>query len=214
MSWNQIQSYILAPKFKEVCYNIARRSGLHDDLYQELILTLLEKIKAQKEPLLRAWENKYIDWYIVSTADRIFRSNHSTIAAMRFTSNSTGDTETVYSFTEKEIEVEYDDMVKLCESELGKQYWYNAQLFAQYVFKDQSIREIESRTMIPRNSIHRTLKETKKMIGKNIFKKNPATLLKLTGSHSSRELSKATGIPRSTLYDMVKKANKVKSVAV
>lgn len=162
--WNQIRSYILAPKFKEVCCNIAKRSGLHDDLYQELILTLLEKIKAEKEPLLKAWENKYIDWYIVSTADRIFRSNHSTIAAMKFTSNSTGDTEAVYSFQEKEIEVEFDEMVKLCESELGKEYWYNARLFSQYAYQDHSIRKIEKKTGIPRNSIHRTLKETRERL--------------------------------------------------
>lgn len=170
-NWTKIGTYILDPKFKEVCCNIAKRSGLHDDLYQELILTLLEKIHSQKAPLLRAWENSYIDWYIVSTADRIFRSNHSNLSKMRYTSNSTGDTEAVYSFAEKEVEVEYDEMVKLCESELAEQYWYNARLFTQYVYQDNSIRKIERKTGIPRNSIHRTIKETRERLRESITAK-------------------------------------------
>lgn len=171
MIWNQISAYVLQPKFKEVCSNIAKRSGLHDDLYQELILTLLEKIHSQKEPLLRAWENNYIDWYIVSTADRIFRSNHSNLSKMRYTSNSTGDTEAVYSFTEAEVEVEFDEMIKLCESELAEQYWYNMKLFSQYVFQDNSIRKIQAKTGIPRNSIHRIIKETRETLRESISAK-------------------------------------------
>jgi RNA polymerase sigma factor (sigma-70 family) len=167
MSWNKISVYILQPKFKELCCNIAKRSGLHDDLYQELILTLLEKIESHKEPLLKAWENKYIDWYIVSTADRIFRSNHSVVSQLRFVSTSTGSTE-VQSHDETEAEIEFDSMVKLCETELAKEYWYNSQLFRQYAYQDNSIRKIEKKTGIPRNSIHRTLKETRERLRETI----------------------------------------------
>lgn len=200
--WNDIRTYILDPKFKEVCCNIAKRSGLHDDLYQELMLTLLEKIHAQKQPLLIAWQGKYIDWYIVSTADRIFHSSHGTIRDMRDTSTGTGGIsdadgvvrlletnpeitfdELAYShynyskfysnstgsvavsqYIEAETEKEFEEMVTLCETQLGKEYWYNARLFAQYVFQDSSIRKIEKKTGIPRNSIHRTLKETRERL--------------------------------------------------
>lgn len=170
MVWTNIATYILAPKFKEVCCNIAKRSGLADDLYQELILTLLEKIESQKEPLLRAWENKYIDWYIVSTADRIFRSNHSVVAQLRFVSTSTGSTE-AQRHDEMETEIEFEQMTKLCETELAKEYWYNSQLFRQYVYQDSSIRKIEKKTGIPRNSIHRTLKETRERLRESVSSK-------------------------------------------
>lgn len=240
--WTEISKYILHPKFKEVCTNIAKRSGLHDDLYQELILTLLEKIKAEKEPLLRAWENKYLDWYIVSAAHTIFHSkNGSNFSKLRqfhpelknmdsrayqienstetyeydqfkYNSNSTGDTQATFQQTDNEIE--FDEMIRLCETELAGQYWYGARLFAQYVFEDSSIRKIEQKTMIPRNSIHRTLKDTKKMIVKNIFKKKWDTLLQTKGKQSIRDFSHQTGIPKSTLHRMVTKAEKLKLAAV
>lgn len=238
--WDNIRQYILDPKFKEVCCNIAKRSGLSDDLYQEVVLSMLEKVHNHRAPIMKAWENNYLDWYIVSAAHTIFHSkNGSTFSKLRdfhcelvnnegrayntenstetfeygqsgkYSSNSTGDTQA--SYQQSDDEKDFEEMVTLCESELGKQYWYNAKLFSQYVFKKQSIREIETRTMIPRNSIHRTLKETRKTISKKILKKNPATIQQFKQSQSLREFAKVTGIPRSTLYDMIKKANKLKS---
>lgn len=166
--WTEIAKYILSSKFKEVCSNITRkgyRSELSDDLYQEVILSMLEKVHNQSAPILRAWENNYIDWYIVSAAHNIFISNNgSNFAKLKYVSSSTGDTNVQYVATDTEGEVEYDEMIKLCESELAEQYWYNARLFAQYVYQDSSIRKIEKKTGIPRNSIHRTLKETRERL--------------------------------------------------
>ncbi len=173
--WEQIREYITQPKFQKLCVNIAKKSGLSDDLYQELMLSLLEKIERKDAALHRSFTTvpPYIDWYIVGTAHRMFHGNRTVMNKYRWSySNSTGFTDIVDTSAEsKEQEEIFDSMLRLCEKELGEQYWYNKELLKQYVFVDESIRAIEKKTGIPRNSIHRTLKQTREALRKIVEEK-------------------------------------------
>lgn len=163
--WDDIRSHILHPEYKQVCNNIAGTSHLRDDLYQELMLILLEGIEKKSPSILSAWNGDYIKHYIIKTADNLFHGKYTVIAKQRFVADTTGVPEFVDNYqVVHEHEQENELLVKQVQHELTNGYWYNGMLFTKYALEKKTIRDIAKETGIPRATIHKAIQRTRKKV--------------------------------------------------
>lgn len=176
--WSRIKEELSHRRFRDLCATIATKNNLGNlsqDLYQDVVLLMLEKVEAGNEKLLHAWENGYFDYYMVGTVRNMFWRRRTFIG--KYYSNLTGmvefTEEVTTTATDEVSQVSEEDIEKIvtsCEKALENEHWYNRALFNQHVQGNESLREIESKTRIPRTSIQRTIAETKKRIFTSIKK--------------------------------------------
>lgn len=161
---SDIRSHITNPKFKDVCMNIAKKTQLGDDLYQELMLCLLEKIMSKNAAIIKAWKGGYIDWFIIRIAHVMFNGNRTVMDKyFTYTSDLTDDIATI-----QDTNNDYENTIRICNEELDKIYWYNSKLFRQYTFEGDSVRTISQKTGIPYPTIHKDIVETRKCISNRV----------------------------------------------
>jgi len=138
-------------ELKQICRKIG--GNLADDLFQELMLILLEY---DKEKLLSIYNKGYYKWFLVKTLTNQFNSNSSPFAK---------------KYRPKEIDFvltsEYDHNIDILidkiDKQLNKLHWYDRELFKAYV-ESGSYRKLSKQTDIPFNSISRTVNYVKTYI--------------------------------------------------
>jgi hypothetical protein len=138
-------------ELKQICRKIG--GNLADDLFQELMLILLEY---DKEKLLSIYNKGYYKWFLVKTLTNQFNSNSSPFAK---------------KYRPKEIDFiltsDYDHNIDILidkiDKQLNKLHWYDRELFKAYV-ESGSYRKLSKQTDIPFNSISRTVNYVKTYI--------------------------------------------------
>lgn len=191
--WDQIACKITDLRYYQVCVNIAGRLGIADDLHQEVMLTLCEKIHSQSPTLADAFQKKYIDWYVISTARNLFQYNsafrrkyrYDITGAVFFTGEDSTDLdiendESIHTreMNGKHFEIADDDVTfqmvdmehlyEICVDEFGKIDWYNYELFRLHSMEGLSVRAIEKQTGIPKTSVHQSIMSTREALAKRV----------------------------------------------
>ena len=142
-------------ELKQICKKIG--GNLADDLFQELMLILLEY---NPEKLVSIYNKGYYKWFLVKTLTNQFNSNSSPFAK---------------KYRPKEIDFiiseDYNHEIDLTIDKINKQleklHWYDRELFKAYI-DSGSYRKLSKQTNIPFNSISRTVNHVKDFIRDNI----------------------------------------------
>lgn len=145
-------------EYKDLCRNITKGNPLHEDLFQELILTLCEKDPAKIEDLHGKGELK---WFIIKILQNQYKSTSSKFYKqnIQFSQRSSE----LNDEPEKDNqEDELNDIIQVVEAEAKKETfeksseWYENKLFRSYL-KETSLRKLERKTDISRNAITNTI---------------------------------------------------------
>jgi hypothetical protein len=141
-------------ELKKICKKIG--GNLSDDLYQELMVILLEY---NKQKLIEIYNKGYYKYFLVKTLTNQFNSNSSPFNKL---------------YRPKEVEVisyDYDLNIDILaakiEDKLNELHWYDKELFKAYLISG-SYRKLSKQTNIPFNSISRTVNHVKNFIRNNL----------------------------------------------
>lgn len=155
-----INSIVQTGEIKDVCQNVAKNSGLAQDLYNEVILIFCEM---PSEKLIKVYNSGYFKFYAVRIVLNTFNSNTSPFSRkykhFEKKQEISGDT---YQ-QENEYEHEKDEKIGWIESEMEKLSWYEARLFREYLDAG-SCRKLSAKTGIPFQSIWKTVSEVRKKL--------------------------------------------------
>lgn len=152
--------------FKQICNKIANRAELADDLYQHIILEILED-KAGKIRI--AYQNNQLKFYFVRLALNQYRSTNTSTFSKLYRQY-----EPVFEYLPIQYETnedQYDEdedkahelEYKLTKELIEERGWYHAKLFELYL-EYGNLRALSKATKIPLVSIHQSIKETKKYV--------------------------------------------------
>ena len=156
MTWHELINQTAKDKeIKSICRKIG--GNLADDLYQELMIIILEY---NKEKLLDIYNKGYYKWFIVKTLTNQFNSNSSPF-------NKKYRPKELDYLPEHTYDKNIDILINKIEVELNKLHWYDKELFKAYITSG-SFRKLEKLTGIPFASINRTVNNVKNRIRDNI----------------------------------------------
>ena len=156
MNWHEIINQTAKDKeIKSICKKIG--GNLSDDLYQELMVIILEY---PKEKLVEIYNKGYFKFFIVRTLTNQFNSNSSPFNKLY----RLKEIEELPTFEyDKNIDVLYHKVNNI----LDKLHWYDRELFKAYI-EAGSYRKLSKITDIPFNSISRTINHVKSIIRNNL----------------------------------------------
>jgi DNA-directed RNA polymerase specialized sigma24 family protein len=160
-------------EYKRICKRIADGNPLYEDLYQELILLLLEYDAAKLEGI---YDRGELNWFIVGCLNNMYRSNRSGFHAkyrhhqhnaelsydLADGGKRTGWTEPYASYN-PELDRLYDDVT----AELKQLSWYEQELFRSYL-REGSVRKLAAKTDIPYRTIGLTVMKVRNKITKKV----------------------------------------------
>lgn len=148
---NLIKKICSDKEIKKTCKKIG--GDLSDDLYQELIIIILEY---NKQSLLDIESKGYLNWFIVKILTNQFRSNSSYFSKLY-------RPKPVLILPDVDYVEQVDNDINFIESELNKVHWYESKLMKEYI-KMGSYRKLSAETGIPFTSISRTINKVKDKI--------------------------------------------------
>lgn len=140
---------------KQICKKIG--GNLSDDLFQELMIILLEY---DKQKLVDIYNKGYYKWFIVKTLTNQFNSNSSPF-------NKKYRPKDIDYIVTDNYDYSIDVSIDKINKELDKLEWYNRELFKAYL-EYGSYRKLSKQTGIPFNSISRTINYVKNYIRNNL----------------------------------------------
>lgn len=150
-----------------ICRKIARSSDLADDLYQHILLTILEGKAGKIEQVAEAGN---LRWYFVRLCINQYRSTDtSTFSRLHKHFEQVIEYKPIeeesidYNEFEEEFENEYNQVTKY----INERGWYHAKLFELYV-EVGSIRKLSKQTNISHVSIFKSIKDTKEYVNSRI----------------------------------------------
>jgi hypothetical protein len=142
-------------ELRQICKKIG--GNLSDDLFQELMIILLEYNETK---LVDIYNKGYYKWFLVKTLTNQFNSNSSPFNKKY----RPKDIDFIISETyDHSIDITIDKINK----QLNKLHWYDRELFKAYI-ESGSYRKLSKQTDIPFNSISRTINHVKNFIRDNI----------------------------------------------
>ena len=170
-------------EFSSIAKKISNYSSLHEDLFQEFIMILLE-MPAKK--LQGIWHRKEMNYFAAGTMIKMFRSNTSRFIK---THRINGYELLTDELPEEENDNEKKIKLDKIEKQLSKEYWYNGQLVEAWL-EEGSLRKLSKRTGIPVRSCFQTINSTIKRVKE---KMNPYNILlqvadNITGLQYHRQL--------------------------
>ena len=160
MNYEELIHKIVNDKaIREIAYKIAGNSDISEDLYQEIILTILEM---DKEQILKLEKKKQLNFYIVRIATSHFRNPYNSFAKKYQHLQ-------VFKDRDKEIIKEMQilnnttptDIAKL--SKLKQLTWYEREMCKIYS-EFGSARKVEQQTGISYRSVAHTIKQAKQKL--------------------------------------------------
>jgi DNA-directed RNA polymerase specialized sigma24 family protein len=159
-----INSIVQTGEIKDVCQNVAKNSGLAQDLYNEVILIFCEM---PSEKLIKVYNSGYFKFYAVRVVLNTFNSTTSPFSRRyRHFEKKHQIGADIYE-QENEYEHEKDEQINLIEVEMKKLSWYEARLFKEYL-EAGSCRKLSAKTGIPFQSIWKTVSEVRKKLKEQI----------------------------------------------
>lgn len=151
-------------EYMRICKRIAEGDPLYEDLYQELILLLLEYDATRLEGIYARGE---LNWFIVGCLSNMYRSNRSGFHAKyrhrQHTVEITYDLPGNQQAYNPELDRLYDDVNK----ELKNLSWYEQELFRSYL-REGSVRKLAARTQIPYRTIGLTVMKVRNKINRKV----------------------------------------------
>ena len=151
-----IQRIVNDKGIREIAYKIANNSALSEDLYQEIILTILEK---ERELIMKLEKKNQLNFFIVRTAILMYRTKNSQFAQKYKHLPELMDRE--FKAFKECMEVNrivITDTSKL--SKLNELSWYEKELCKVYANLG-SARKVEQQTGISYRSVAHTIKQVK-----------------------------------------------------
>jgi DNA-directed RNA polymerase specialized sigma24 family protein len=156
--------------YRKSCYDLVR--GTHfdgEDLYQEMLLALLEK---EDVKLWEVWHSGGHRWYVLSLIYRLFLGKGSLWdqkyrdRLLRVDVDWTR-VEVIAEIYDHENEVQTSKQIEAIEDAIAELHWYERNLFMVYV-EAKNMRRISTSTTIPYNSIRLTINTVKDKLKKKL----------------------------------------------
>jgi hypothetical protein len=141
-------------ELRQICRKIG--GNLSDDLFQELMIILLEY---NQEKLIDIYNKGYYKWFLVKTLTNQFNSNSSPF------NKKYRPKDIDYIITDS-YDHSIDIMIDKVNNKLNQLHWYDRELFKAYI-ESGSYRKLSKQTDIPFNSISRTINNVKNYIRNN-----------------------------------------------
>lgn len=158
-----VESFISDPEYKSMCSQIAGADA--DDLYQELVLILLEMPHDRVEKI----NESCIKCFFYTVASRQYRSATSPFHTKyrkhgEFISKHASD---INKFMETTLPD--DDLIRKVGRAVKDVYWYDIRILSLYA-EHGTFQKVSDLVGIPLKSIHHTVTNTRKLIKKKINK--------------------------------------------
>ena len=141
-------------ELRQICRKIG--GNLSDDLFQELMIILLEY---NQEKLIDIYNKGYYKWFLVKTLTNQFNSNSSPF-------NKKYRPKDIDYIISDSYDHSIDIMIDKVNNKLNQLHWYDRELFKAYI-ESGSYRKLSKQTDIPFNSISRTINNVKNYIRNN-----------------------------------------------
>lgn len=151
-------------RLKAICRNIAKGNLIYKDLFQEVILILLEYDEQKFK------EIKCVECFFIKIADTQWNSVTSPFFYKYRKENLTvggGNIADTDSGFDKEREREYFKLQLSVHNLIENQYWYDREIL-KYWLHYGSIRAVSKKIGIPKSSIALTVKKVKQIIHEDI----------------------------------------------
>jgi len=158
-----INQFVNDPEYRDICRHIA--GDYADDLYQELVLFVLE----MPDDKLRRLNETCLKCYFVRMAQGQFNRRNGAFFRK-------------YRLDERMVTEHKDDILQACQSSapdpglvekvqevMKDTYWYDQGLFTLYA-EMGTIREVSAKTGIPSASVAVTVRDYKKILRKKLKK--------------------------------------------
>ncbi len=155
------------PIYRQICRKIARSKDLADDLFQHIVLNVLEgKCKGIEE----AAEQGNLRWYFVRVCTNQYRSENTStfsremkhfepIIDWKFYDYNDEEEEAYDTEEDQAFDIEY----QTCKEIIAERGWYEQNLFELHL-QYKSIRQLAKKTKIPARSIYNSIKATKQYV--------------------------------------------------
>lgn len=165
MNYKDLIAKITTDKgIKDLCKNVAKGTDLANDLYQHVILILLE---LEETKIIELETKGYLKFYIVKTVVNQWRTPGNSFAKQyrHLPENINRDRKAFKDFIEENKPHWKADIEKF-KDEFKKLYWYDKKLCELYAELGSS-REVEKRTGISYRSVCNTVAKVKRKINLN-----------------------------------------------
>lgn len=172
MTVQQIAEILYKDKiYRQICGKIARSKDLADDLFQHIVLQVLEdKCKG----IVEAAEQGNLRWYFVRVCTNQYRSENTStfsremkhfepIIEWKFYDYKDEEEETYDSEEDQAFNIEY----QTCKEIIAERGWYEQKLFELHL-EHKSIRQLAKKTKIPARSIYNSIKATKEYVNNRL----------------------------------------------
>lgn len=154
-----IENICSSKEYILICKRIARSNKLYKDLYQELMVVLLEQDKAKIEKI---YSDGYLNFFIVSVLKRLVKERARKYNGLYYLSDKCSDNCDLNVIDEEydyEIDYKAGRIRKAIEKMKTKdETFYRSHLFEEYL-EAGSVRKLAMKTGIPYKSIHNSIKE-------------------------------------------------------
>jgi DNA-directed RNA polymerase specialized sigma24 family protein len=157
-------------EYKRICKRIADGNPLYEDLYQELILLLLEYDAAKLEGI---YERGELNWFIVGCLNNMYRSNrsgfhakyrhHQHTAQLNYDVADGASPVAAWTVMNAAYNAELDRLYDDVTTELKQLSWYEQELFRSYL-REGSVRKLAAKTDIPYRTIGLTVMKVRNKI--------------------------------------------------
>lgn len=162
-----VETLYKEPIYRQICRKIARSKDLADDLFQHIVLNVLEgKCKGIEE----AAEQGNLRWYFVRVCTNQYRSENTStfsremkhfepIIDWKFYDYNDEEEEAYDTEEDQAFDIEY----QTCKEIIAERGWYEQNLFELHL-QYKSIRQLAKKTKIPARSIYNSIKATKQYV--------------------------------------------------
>jgi len=154
-------------EYVKACKSIAKNNYLADDLYQELMIILLEY---NEEKLILIWEQKRIKWFIISILLKMCHSNTSPFyAKIRKFGEKSDDSIDFDELEDEEIKISKEipdvfEILELTDEELIETEDGYAKSLLKMSVELGSVQKVSNATGIPYLSVWLSINNYKKKI--------------------------------------------------
>lgn len=179
-----IKEVATSQDYQDICRRICSDNSLHKDLFQELIIILLEK---EEQKIIDLYENKQLKWFVIKIIQNQWQSSSSPFYKK------------YKDFQSKTNEIQFEiaettdadsSRFNIIDTELSrevfesKKEWYENKLTHSYI-ESGSLRKLATKTRISRNAISYSLNSFKSLILQKEkqfieFMENQITCIKLS----------------------------------